>query len=270
MNAPADVTRLDDLELASQAREGHQVAVAELWTRHHRAVLDTARRMARQDRDAQELASDVFSGLLAALASGGGPTGSVRAYLVASVRHAAAGRARHPGRNDVLVDDHAAFERASATDGDPVAVASELRLVREAFATLPRRWQQVLWRTAVDHESNGAVADQLGLTPNAVAALAHRARQGLRVAYVQVHASRGAVDPGCAPYVGQLAALLGKGSRAGDVAAHVAECEACTGRLAELAQIPSRPHPASTWSPRGPHPRRPRPHPRPSQRPDRQ
>ena len=49
--------------------------------------------MTRQPRDAEEIASDAFSGMLSALSGGAGPTTSVRAYLVTSVRNLAASRA---------------------------------------------------------------------------------------------------------------------------------------------------------------------------------
>ena len=47
---------------------------------------------------------------------------------------------------------------------------------RVAFAELPQRWQIVLWRTAVDKDSNIEVGRAMGLSPNGVAALAKRAR----------------------------------------------------------------------------------------------
>jgi RNA polymerase sigma factor (sigma-70 family) len=181
VTVPLDLSEVDDLELTSRARDGDERAVVELWTRHYPAALSTARRVARQPRDAEELASDAFSGMLAALSSGGGPTESVRAYLLTSVRNGVTTRARRANASDILTDEDSVLENAADLHPDPVAAAGELSLMREAFATLPTRWQHVLWRTAVDHESNIAVADELGVSPNAVAALARRARQGTGV-----------------------------------------------------------------------------------------
>ena len=237
MTVPLDLSEVDDLELTSRAREGDERAVVELWTRHYPAALSTARRVARQPRDAEELASDAFSGMLAALSSGGGPTGSVRAYLLTSVRNGVTTRARRANASDILTDEDSLLENAAVVPSDPVAAAGELGLMREAFATLPTRWQHVLWRTAVDHESNIAVADELGVSANAVAALARRARQGLRAAYVQVHVSRGVVEPGCAPYIGGLAAMLSTSEGTTATAEHVRGCARCTERLAELRRV---------------------------------
>jgi RNA polymerase sigma factor (sigma-70 family) len=237
VSVPIDLSEVDDLELTSRAREGEDRAVVELWTRHYPAALATARRVARQPRDAEELAADAFSGMLAALRSGGGPTGSVRAYLLTSVRNGVTTRARRANAADVLTAETTVLENAADVPADPVAAAGELSLMREAFAALPTRWQHVLWRTAVDHESNITVGEELGLSANAVAALARRARQGLRAAYVQVHVSRGAVDPGCVPYIGGLAALLTTPDSTSETALHVRGCARCTERLAELRRV---------------------------------
>lgn len=238
MSTPTDLSEVDDLELTSRAREGEESAVIELWTRHYPAALSTARRVARQPRDAEELAADAFSGMLVALSTGGGPTGSVRSYLLTSVRNGMASRARRANASDVLTGENTLLENAAEVPRDPVAAHSELSLVREAFSALPSRWRHVLWRTAVEHESNITVAREMGLSPNAVAALARRARRGLRAAYVQVHVSRGAVDAKCLPFVGGLAALLGGPPNDGsDVAEHVRGCARCTERLAELRRV---------------------------------
>jgi RNA polymerase sigma factor (sigma-70 family) len=228
-----------DVDLVDRARQGDQQAMVELWSRHYPAVLAAARRAARQPRDAEEMASDAFAGMLAALSSGGGPTGSVRAYLLTSVKNVAVTRARRASATDVLIDDMTAFESNGAAR-DPVARISELGLIREAFSALPHRWQTVLWRTAVDRESNITVGRELDLSPNAVAALARRARRGLRTAYVQAHVSQHGIAPACEPYVSRLADLAVSGNTTpADVTAHVDGCERCTDRVAELRAVDS-------------------------------
>ena len=44
-------------------------------------------------------------------------------------------------------------------------------LVTEAFRTLPKRWQSVLWRVEVEGQSAAEVARDLGLTPTAASVL---------------------------------------------------------------------------------------------------
>jgi hypothetical protein len=63
----------------------------------------------------------------------------------------------------------------------------ERELVRDAFASLPKRWQTVLWQLDVDGWKPNELAAELGIAPNAVSALAYRAREGLRKAYLEQH-----------------------------------------------------------------------------------
>jgi RNA polymerase sigma factor (sigma-70 family) len=224
-----------DVDLVERARLGDQEAAVQLWTRHYPSVLLAARRVTRQPRDAEEIASDAFAGMLSALASGAGPTTSVRAYLVTSVRNLAASRARRPSSGDVITDDVAVFDRATP---DTTVHMSELELVRVAFADLPKRWQIVLWRTAVDKDSNIEVGRAMELSPNGVAALAKRARRGFRLAYLRAHLSDRGVDAECKPFVDGLADLTV--SEAGAPAAlvsHVATCLGCTRRMEELRAV---------------------------------
>ena len=224
-----------DVDLVERARSGDQQAAVELWTRHYPAVLLAARRVTRQPRDAEEIASDAFAGMLSALSSGAGPTTSVRAYLVTSVRNLAASRARRPSSGDVITDDVAVFDRATP---DTTVHMSELDLVRVAFADLPKRWQIVLWRTAVDKDSNIEVGRAMELSPNGVAALAKRARRGFRLAYLRAHLSDRGVDAECKPFIDGLADLTVSEAGAPDaLVSHVATCLGCTRRIEELRAV---------------------------------
>ena len=127
---------------------------------------------------------------------------------------------------------------ARRTPADPMSRQTEMSMMRQAFAALPRRWQIILWRTAVDHDRNIEIGQDLGITPNAVAALAKRARRGLRQAYLQIHLSTNGLDPGCEPFVRRLPMLAVDGSAPSDeLAAHLATCRTCPGRLAELRRV---------------------------------
>ena len=53
-----------DVDLVERARQGDQEAAVQLWTRHYPSVLLAARRVTRQPRDAEEIASDAFAGML--------------------------------------------------------------------------------------------------------------------------------------------------------------------------------------------------------------
>lgn len=226
----------DDTDLLSSVRDGQADAMAELWSRHYPATLTAAQRISRQPQDAEELASEAFSGMLHAISNDGGPSVSVRGYLLTAVRNQAANRARRASTHDVLTDEMTDFEPRDRRLHDPVAHHAELGLVRQAFATLPPRWQMVLWRTAVDHDKNAVIAADLDRSPNAVAALAKRARQGFRVAYLRAHESSHGIAAECAPYAPRLVELLPGADTVAtaEIREHVADCSRCARRLADL------------------------------------
>ncbi|MGH9040247.1 MAG: sigma factor-like helix-turn-helix DNA-binding protein, partial [Acidimicrobiia bacterium] len=70
---------------------------------------------------------------------------------------------------------------------DAALLGLERYLVGEALQALPSRWRTVLWLTEVEGLSPAEVSRRIGIKPNAVAALAYRARKGLREAYLQAH-----------------------------------------------------------------------------------
>ena len=86
------------------------------------------------------------------------------------------------------------------------------------------------------------VAPLLGLAPNAVAALAYRAREGLRQAYLQAHLhDQQAAE--CRDCAASLGAYVRDGLSARDrrrVDAHLDGCSSCKGLVAELAECCTR------------------------------
>ena len=78
-----------------------------------------------------------------------------------------------------------------------------------------------------------------GLTPAAVAALAYRAREGLRQAYLQMHLS-GAGRDECRPVAAKLGAYVRGGLAKRDaaaIAAHLDQCAECRWVFAELGDV---------------------------------
>ena len=122
-------------------------------------------------------------------------------YLLTSVRHLAYDRSRAERRLD-LTDDLADIQGIDP-DGtivpftDPALAGLERTMAARAFATLPERWQAVLWHLEVEGDSPADIAPLFGLSANAVSALGYRAREGLRQAYLQEHlaAGTGALGP---------------------------------------------------------------------------
>lgn len=222
-----------DEELIEQVREGDDDAFAELYRRHAKSAAGTARWLLKSNADADDAVSDAFAGVLQALRNGRGPRENFRAYLLASVRNAC--YARRPVAtlvgDDVLEATLPAFE-------DPERYV-EADTIARAFATLSPRWQQALWMSEVEERSLADVGAELGLAPNAIAALRHRAREGFASAYLTEHLAR-AATPACASVGQRLGAYVRGSASATDVAAvdaHLADCASCRRAADELRDV---------------------------------
>jgi RNA polymerase sigma factor (sigma-70 family) len=227
-----------DAELIAAVRGGDLDSYGELYARH----VDAARRLARQltsPADADDLVSDAFTKVLTVLQRGGGPDLAFRAYLLTAVRRLHVDRLRSGSRLRP-VDDLTPFDPGlpfhdTAVEGFDNAAAAK------AFASLPERWQMVLWHTEVEGQKPADIAPLLGMSANSVAALAYRAREGLRQAFLSQHAAD-MDDVDCAWTRDHLGAYVRGGlSRrdAGRVDDHLAECRACAAVYLELTEVNS-------------------------------
>src|SRR5690606_3577112 len=99
----------------------------------------------------------------------------------------------------------------------------------------------VLWHTEVEDMRPRDIAPLLGLTPNAVSALAVRAREGLREAYLAAHLNQQVeLASGCVEVRKLLPAIIrGNASNRHNRAAkaHLAGCSGCSAVYGELNQI---------------------------------
>jgi RNA polymerase sigma factor (sigma-70 family) len=135
--------------------------------------------------DAEDAVAEGFARVFAALPRMAGRDISFRPYLLTAVRNAATDRLRRERRVDLR--DSVPDGPASLTADDVALLGLERNLVGEALQALPSRWRTVLWLTEVEGLSPAEVSRRIGIKPNAVAALAYRARKGLREAYLQAH-----------------------------------------------------------------------------------
>ena len=237
----ADLADLSDDSLLDLVRRGSVDAYAVLFERYR----GPAHRLAvyySNTADAKDIAAECFARVYAVLRRGDGPQTSFRAYLFTSVRHEAGRRAKMRKR-EILTDDIGTVDRA-VPDGTGALEVFERDLVRKAFASLPRRWQTALWHLDVEGLRPREVAPLMGLTPNGVSALAYRARDGLRKAYLDEHVTttgrwlasdcRG-VRPGFVDLVRGSATERD----AAAIAAHLAACAQCTSVHRELEELNS-------------------------------
>jgi RNA polymerase sigma factor (sigma-70 family) len=228
-----------DADLLTAVRTGDTAAFGVLYDRHGAAARRLARVLVRDPSDADDLVAEAFAKVLAALRLGRGPQVAFRAYLFTAVRHACYDRTRRDRRIE-LTGDLTKYETAGGqTAGDQVVARLERSYAVRAFAKLPERWQVVLWHTEVEGEKPATIAAQLGLSPNAVAVLAYRARERLRQMYLQEHLND-AGNPSCHRTTGRLGAYVRHGLARRErsrVDAHLAACEACRALRAELSEI---------------------------------
>lgn len=181
MSATTVIRQLDDAALIDSTRAGDADAYGELYRRHYSAARATAHALTHNATDADDLISEAFARVLRASRSGGGPAVSFRPYLVAAVRNVFFDRMRS---NRELPSDAVAVDIVSAAD--MYGEREDGALAAAALAVLPERWRRVLWYTEVEGLSAAEISPLLGIAPNSVAALAYRAREGLRQAFVRV------------------------------------------------------------------------------------
>ena len=227
-----------DAELISAVRGGDVDAYGELFQRH----VEAARRLARQlvsGPDVDDLVSEAFAKVMVVLQRGGGPDLAFRAYLLTAVRRLHVDRIRATARlhptDDLTPFDPGIPFRDTAVEGFENAAAAR------AFASLPERWQLVLWHTEVEGQKPAEVAPLLGLSANSVSALAYRAREGLRQAFLSMHAQDTA-DASCTWTQEHLGSYVRNGLSRRDatrVEGHLRECRRCMAVYLELNEVNS-------------------------------
>ncbi|MCW3492919.1 sigma-70 family RNA polymerase sigma factor [Microbacterium sp. SSM24] len=177
---------LSDAALVDATRAGDNSAYAELWARHSGAARRAARAITGSI-DPDDLVSEAFTNTYSAIRNGAGPRDGFRPYLYAAVRNAAAtwgGR-----QKDIPID----FIEDLPNEGpDHEEQLSDRTLLISAFRALPDSHRTVLWYLEVEGMKPREIAPLLGLSANGVSALAVRARDGFRHAWLDAHIA----DPG--------------------------------------------------------------------------
>src|SRR5699024_5229988 len=218
-------------------------AYGTLYERHVTAAYNLARQLANSPAETDDLVSDAFAKVLDTLHAGKGPDSSFRAYLLTALRHTAYDKTRKDGRVDLTEDmGDAGGEVGAALTvpfSDTAMSGFERSMASKAFARLPERWQAVLWHTEIEQQSAAEVAPILGLTSNGVSALAYRAREGLRQAYLQVHLAETEAER-CRATAERLGAWTRSGlskRERNQVESHLDDCDHCRALAAELADV---------------------------------
>jgi RNA polymerase sigma factor (sigma-70 family) len=241
----------EDRALLARLRAGQDSAFGELFARHSAAVRRLAFGLVNDAAEAEDLTAEAFFRVLQAIRRGAGPVDNVRGYLLIVARRVAwEWRTR---RRDVPVSDEELSHRAGA-DPDTAGQSTERNLITRAFTSLPERWRSVLWKVEVEGERPAVVATNFGLSANATAALARRARQGLRAAYLQAHLAADRSGAGCRSVLEKLGAYTAGSIKGGErrrIRAHLVTCPSCATMHDELRDVCSglRAHAAMLGAP---------------------
>ena len=177
--------------------------------------------------------------VLNVLLGGGGPDVAFRAYLLTAVRRLHIDKVRSTQRA-TPTDDLTPFD-PGVPFTDTAVAGFEGGAAAKAFASLPERWQMVLWHLEVENQKPADIAPLLGMSANSVSALAYRAREGLRQAFLNMH-SGDLVSDACRETNGLLGGYVrGALSRrdATRVEDHLEHCRPCTAAYLELSEVNS-------------------------------
>lgn len=226
----------DDSALLTAVRQGDVAAYGVLYERHLGAARRAATAVAATRAERDDLVAESFTNVLRILRTGQGPRDQLRPYLLATIRNSMISIRRQESLLSLVAD---VPEKWPDRHDDPVTAKLNADVAAAAFARLPERWRLVLWYTEVEGRPPAQVAPLLGLTPNGVAALAYRAREGLRQAYLDQHLPA-AGQRRCRVAVEQLAGWVRHTltpRRMRTITAHLDGCVSCRELAADLHRL---------------------------------
>jgi RNA polymerase sigma-70 factor, ECF subfamily len=193
--------------LLDRLRAGDQAAYEELVLAETGHLLAVARRILRNEQDAQDAVQQAFLSAFRALGTFNG-TCRLTTWLHRIVSNAALmklrSRAHRPEESidpllpQFLDDGHHAqqFNEWDVPADVKVFRREAAVRVRAAIDQLPESYRTVLMLRDIEEIDTATVAAMLGLTPNAVKIRLHRARQALITLLEPVFGARGAARPG--------------------------------------------------------------------------
>jgi RNA polymerase sigma factor (sigma-70 family) len=233
--ADGPLSARSDEDLVAAARGGDDAAYAALWERHAASARSAARAVSPQV-DPDDLVSEAFTSILSTIRKGGGPQDGFRPYLFATIRNVAASWGRRP--SEMALDD--LDERAADSAAEFAELVADRSVLAQAFRELPARWRTLLWYIEVEGMKPREVAPILGMSANAVSALAYRAREGFKQAWLQAHISDPARPAECRWVCELLVASERKAVARADrrrLDEHLRTCQACRIVAADLEHV---------------------------------
>ncbi|MFD4504514.1 sigma-70 family RNA polymerase sigma factor [Streptomyces sp. NPDC058457] len=215
-------------------------AYARIYEEQQPRLVAYARSLTRNAWLAEDLVAEAHFRVWRRLAEGHG-IDNVSAYLTTTVRHlayAANGAPRETPR-----DPHDDEQAESGRHGDdPAEQVSSVDLLVRVLAQLPERWVKALWLAEAEGQPLAQIGPQLGTKEGATAVLLHRAREGMRQAFLRTQTGA-PDDPACQVHWSRMPAYVRGAAteRQSDrLLGHVDTCEDCRTRLAALMSANDR------------------------------
>ncbi|MBB5937277.1 sigma factor [Streptomyces zagrosensis] len=221
-------------------------AYARLYEKEHPRLVAYARSLTGNAWVAEDLVAEAHFRVWRRLRTGH-HIDNVSAYLTTTVRHLSWSTAGRSSR-EIPRDPAGAgaqgpgLPEEQAVGQDPAQRVAYVDLLARVMGQLPERWVKALWLAEAEDQPLESVGRQIGANSAATAVLLHRAREGMRQAFLR--AQPGAPSsPTCAVHWERMPAhVRGADSprQAESIALHVEKCAECRDRLAVLAQANTR------------------------------
>lgn len=216
--------------------EGKLEAYGELYERYYPMARAIAFKHTSDVNRVDDIVSESFARILQALKNGKGPHSYMGGYLSTTIAHLA-------GEYGLLAKKEVPSEQehleAMGTLDETVVQLHESDEVISAFTSLPERWQTVLWMSEIEAKKPREIAAAMDLTPNAVSALAIRAKESLKEGFLRAHQNAPATAD-CNRFSSHISPYV-RGSlsqkRSDALRSHMETCNYCTSEYLSLVGI---------------------------------
>ncbi|MBP2406085.1 sigma factor [Streptomyces syringium] len=213
-----------------------------LYEREHPRLVAYARTLTADSWAAEDLVAEAHFRVWRRLRDGH-DIDNVSAYLTTTVKNLATtvGRATREIPQDPV--DGPAWPDVPATAGaDPFQRVAYVELLAKVLGQLPRRWVTALWLAEAEGQPLETVGRRIGAGRGATAVLLHRAREGMRQAFLRTLPGT-PERAACGKHWERMPACVrgvAPARQSDGLDAHVADCPDCRARLALLTRANHR------------------------------
>lgn len=180
---------VSDEQLIEWVTNGDSSCLGTLFERHHKSVYQFCLRMTRNSGYAEDVVQEVFIKILRK-ASGFRRDGTFKAWMFNIARNATLDYIRKVKSQaySVPLDDYAESLLVDHRSAEQAASGSQkMKNLEKAMATLPVKFQEVIWLGRFEFASFDELAVALGCKPSTARVRMHRAMQQLNLAFTNLN-----------------------------------------------------------------------------------